>query len=147
MNKVDKVKYIIELEEQKSQLESNLAIVNEKINGERKECSHVFVDLGCKGLYPSTDDEYCCLLCGEIKKYDYNFEPESIIHAEKYLPQYDIMNDKQRLTKFEHIQTLAIGILKENPEMLNEELILRLNKLIQESISHDKNQYVKTLKK
>lgn len=59
-------------------------------------------------------------------------------HAEEYLLQYNIKDDEQCLVKFEHIQTLALGILKENPEMLNEELVARLNNLIQESISYNK---------
>lgn len=140
MNKVDKVKYIMKLEEQKEQLERNLAIINGKIDTEREECSHVSVDLGYYGLYPSTGDEYCCLLCGKGKNRDYYYEPRYMVHAEEYLPQYNIKDDEQCLAKFEHIQTLALGILKENPEMSNEELAARLNSLIQESISYNKDQ-------
>ena len=140
MNKVDKVKYIMKLEEQKEQLERNLAIINGKIDTEREDCSHVSVDLGYYGLYPSTGDEYCCLLCGKGKNRDYYYEPRYMVHAEEDLPQYNIKDDEQCLAKFEHIQTLALGILKENPEMSNEELVARLNSLIQESISYNKNQ-------
>lgn len=140
MNKVDKVKYIMELEEQKAQLERKLAIINGKIDTEREGCSHVSVDLGYYGLYPSTGDEYCCLLCGKGKIHDYYYDPRYMVHAEEYLPQYDIKDDEQCLAKFEHIQTLALGTLKENPEMSNEELVTRLNNLIQESISYNKNQ-------
>lgn len=140
MNKVDKVKYIMKLEEQKEQLERNLAIINGKIDTEREDCSHVSVDLGYYGLYPSTGDEYCCLLCGKGKNRDYYYEPRYMVHAEEYLPQYNIKDDEQCLAKFEHIQTLALGILKENPEMSNEELAARLNSLIQESISYNKDQ-------
>ena len=140
MNKVDKVKYIIELEEQKAQLERKLAIINGKINTQRENCSHVSVDLGYYGLYPSTGNEYCCLLCGKGKNRDYYYDPRYMVHAEEYLPQYDIKDDEQCIAKFEHIQTLALGILKENPEMTNEELVSRLNNLIQESIAYNKNQ-------
>lgn len=135
MNKVDKVKYLIELEEEKAQLERKLAIINGKINTQRETCSHVSVDLGYYGLYPSTGDEYCCLLCGMGKNREYYYDPRYMVHAEDYLPQYDIKDDEQCIAKFEHIQTLALGILKENPEMSNEELVSRLNNLIQESIS------------
>ena len=140
MNKVDKVKYIMKLEEQKEQLERNLAIINGKIDTEREDCSHVSVDLGYYGLYPSTGDEYCCLLCGKGKNRDYYYESRYMVHTEEYLPQYNIKDDEQCLAKFEHIQTLALGILKENPEMSNEELVARLNSLIQESISYNKDQ-------
>lgn len=140
MNKVDKVKYIMGLEEEKAQLERKLAIINGKINTEREACSHVSVDLGYYGLYPSTSNEYCCLLCGMGKNREYYYAPKYIVHAEDYLPQYDIKDDEQCIAKFEHIQTLALGILKENPEMSNEELVSRLNNLIQESISYNKSQ-------
>lgn len=140
MNKVDKVKYIIGLEEEKAQLERKLAIVNGKINTQREACSHVSVDLGYYGMYPSTGDEYCCLLCGMGKNREYYYDPKYMVHAEDYLPQYDIKDDEQCIAKFEHIQTLALGVLKENPEMSNEELVSRLNNLIQESISYNKSQ-------
>lgn len=106
-----------------------------KINTQRKTCSHVSVDLGYYGLHPSTGDEYCCLLCGMWKNREYYYDSRYMVHAEDYLPQYDIKDDEQCIAKFEHIQTLSLGILKENPEMSNEELVSRLNNLIQESIS------------
>ena len=52
----------------------------------------------------------------------------------------DIKDNKQCLDKFVHLQILTLGILKENPEMSNEELVSRLNNLIQESISYNKKQ-------
>ncbi len=140
MNKIDKFKYIMKLEEKKAQLERKLAIINRKIEIEREDCSHVSVDLGYYGLYPSTGDEYCCLLCGKGKNRDFYYDSRYMVHAEEYLPQYDIKDDKQCLDKFEHLQILTLGILKENPEMSNEELISRLNNLIQESISYNKKQ-------
>lgn len=140
MNKIDKFKYIMKLEEKKAQLERKLAIINRKIEIEREDCSHVSVDLGYYGLYPSTGDEYCCLLCGKGKNRDFYYDSRYMVHAEEYLPQYDIKDDKQCLDKFEHLQILTLGILKENPEMSNAELISRLNNLIQESISYNKKQ-------
>ena len=110
------------------------------INNQKETCSHVSVDLGYYGIYPSTGDEYCCLLCGMGKNSEYYYDPRYMVHAEEYLPQYDIKDDEQCLAKLEHIQTLALGILKENPEMSNEELVTKLNNLIQESISYNKNQ-------
>ena len=140
MNKVEKIKYINDLEMEKLILERKLAAINGKINTQRENCSHVSVDLGYYGLCPSTGDEYCCLLCGMGKNREYYYDPRYMVHEEEYLPQYDIKDDEQCIAKFEHIQTLALGILKENPEMSNEELVTRLNNLIQESISYNKNQ-------
>lgn len=151
MNKVDKIKYIIKLEEEKAKLERKLASVNECINVQKNTCSHVSVDLGYYGIYPSTGDEYCCLLCGMGKNREYYYEPKYMVHAENYLPQYDIKDNAQCLEKFEHIQILALGILKDEPDISNEELVSRLNTLIEDSIimsqDTDKNNGPKLIKK
>lgn len=98
-------------------------------------------------MYPSTGDEYWCLLCGMGKNREYYYDPKYMVHAEEYLPQYDIKDDEQCIAKFENIQTLALEILKENPEMSNEELVSKLNNLIQESISYNKkSKWSKTIK-
>lgn len=151
MNKVDKIKYIMKLEEEKVKLERKLASVNECINVQKNTCSHVIVDLGYYGIYPSTGDEYCCLLCGMGKNREYYYEPKYMVHAENYLPQYDIKDNAQCLEKFEHIQILALGILKDKPDISNEELVSRLNTLIEDSIfmsqDTDKNNGPKLIKK
>ena len=109
MNKVEKVKYIMKLEEQKEQLERNLAIINGKIDTERAEWSHVSVDLGYYGLYPSTGDEYCCLLCGKGKNRDYyyNFGNTFIMHY-TYQMIFDILffyiHLKNKYKQILHIQ-------------------------------------------
>ena len=151
MNKVDKIKYIMKLEEEKAKLEIKLASVNERINVQKNTCSHVSVDLGYYGIYPSTDDKYCCLLCGMGKNREYYHEPKYMVHAENYLPQYDIKDNAQCLEKFEHIQILALEILKDKPDMSNEELVFRLNTLIEDSIimtqDTNKNNGSKLIKK
>ena len=134
---MNKVKYIIGLEEEKAQLERKLALINGKINTQREACSHVSVDLGYSKyrwwilLFIMWNGKKSWILL-QSKIY--------MVHAEDYLPQYDIKDDEQRIAKFEHIQILAIGILKENPKMSNEELVSKLNNLIQESISYNKSQ-------
>lgn len=134
MNKVDKIKYIMKLEKEKAKLERKLAFVNKCINVRKNTCSHVSVDLGYCEIYPNTSDEYSCLLCGMGKNPEYYYEPKYVVHAENYLPQYDIKDNAQCLEKFEHIQMLALGILKDKPDMSNEELVSRLNTLIEDSI-------------
>lgn len=150
MNKVDKIKYAMKLEEEKVNLERKLNSVNKKIKVQGDNCSHISVDLGYYGMYPSTGDEYCCLLCGKGKNREYYYEPKYMVHAEDYLPQYDITDDGQCIEKFEHIQGLALEILKENPDMSNEELVSRLNTLIENSINTqdtNKNNGPKLIKK
>ena len=141
MNKIEKIKYINDLQMERLSLESKLATVNEKIEEEKNSCLHVSVNLGYYGLYPSTGDKYRCLICGKGKGDEYYCEPEYyIVHAEKYLPQFDIKNELQCDDKFLHIQILALGLLKENPNMTREELVDKLNNLIQESIAYKENQ-------
>lgn len=158
MNNLDEIKYIMELEEEKANLERELSLINDKIKGIndrikgiRNICSHVSVDLGYYGIYPSTGDEYCCLLCGMGKNREYYYEPRYMVHAKNYLPQYDVSDDSQCIEKLEHIQILALGILKQKPDMTNEELVSRLNTLIGAStvISQDidKNNSSKLIKK
>lgn len=134
MSKLDEVKCIIELEKEKSDLEGQLACVKKQINILRQSCSHIVVDLGYSGMHQNIDNKCYCLLCG-MKEKEYIYYPEYIVHAEDYLPEYDIKDDEQRIAKFELLRTLTIGILKDNPKISNQELVFRLNNLIQESTS------------
>lgn len=151
MKNIDKIEYIMDLEEVKAKLEKKLVSVNERINIQKRFCEHVCVDLGKHGIYPNDRDEYCCLLCGMRKNGEDCYELKYIVHAEKYLSQYDIKDDAQYLEKFEHIRLLALGILKEKSDMSNEELVSRLNTLIEDSITmsqdNDKNNNPKLIKK
>lgn len=135
MNSVEKIKNLRELEMQKFELEKKLAFINRNIKEQQMTCLHIDVNLGKYMLY----DRYCCILCGE-ENIEKDFEPEYIIHAENYLPQYDINDEKQCNNKFDHIQTLALGLLKDNPNMSREELVDKLNNLIQLSISFRESQ-------
>lgn len=147
MNNVEKIKYLRELETQKDELERKLVPITRNIQQEKNSCSHISVDLGCYGLYPSTGNKYRCLICGKGKSDEYFYETQYIVYAENYLPQYNIKNEQECDIKFDHIQTLALGLLKENPDMSREELVNKLNNLIQESISFRENENVHKLVK
>ena len=136
MNKIDQIKYGMKLDEEKAQLESMLAVVKNKINSQRKKCSHISVNLGSYNMYSTPDEESCCLLCGKGKNREFYYSPVNVVHAEDYLPQYNISDNRQCNAKFEHIQTIAIGILKDNPEMSNKELTDKLNDLIKKSLNY-----------
>lgn len=135
MNKIDKIKYIMDLEDRKSKLQRQISKISNEISEQKNSCSHISVDLGYYGLYPSTGDKYCCLLCGMGKNREYYYEPKYMVHAENYLTQYDIKDDSQCIEKLEHIQILALGILRDNPDMSDEELVSKLNDLIENSIA------------
>lgn len=137
MNNVERIKYIRQLEEQKANLEQQLNPVCRKIEEEKESCLHVAVNLGYYGICPSTGDKYRCLICGKGAGEEYFYEsyPGYVVHAENYLPQYDIKDEQQCNNKFDLIQTLALGLLKENPDMSRRELVYKLNNLIKKSIS------------
>lgn len=140
MNNIKKIQYIKFLEMKKNQLEINLENVNKDIKKQKDSCIHLGVNLGYYGLYPSSGNKYICLMCGKGKDGEYFAKPKYIIHAENYLTQYDIIDEEQCNEKFDNIQTLTLGLLKENPDMSIEELSLKLNNLIQKSISSKENQ-------
>lgn len=134
MNDIKKIKYLRELEEQKNNLQRQIDLINQNIEDQRKSCLHLGVNLGYYAQYPSTMNKYRCLLCGAGRDDDFFYVSNSV-DAEKYLPQYDVRNKSECDIKFDNVQKLAIEILKENPNITREELILKLNDLIQESIS------------
>lgn len=131
MSNIKKIQYFRNLKMQKSELERNLAFINRTINEQSDYCSHIGVNLGKFLLY----NRCRCLICGRRKEEITFLNPEHIINAENYLPQYDMQDDKQCDEKLDTIQTLALGLLKENPDMSSEQLVYKLNDLIQESIS------------
>ena len=56
-----------------------------------------------------------------------------MVHAEDYLANFDIGDEKQCNEKFDTLQTMALGLLRDNPSMDNLELTTRFNHLIEES--------------
>lgn len=147
MNIEKRIKYLQELKVQKEILERKLTPINKSIEKHQEMCSHININLGHCGIYPHTGDKYRCLICGKEKDDDFFVSPQYTIHAENYLPEYDIKDEEQCNLKFDLIQTVALGLLKENPDMPREELVIRVNSLIEESISLTKNQNGPTLSK
>ena len=147
MNKFERMQAIKKLEEEREILLRKLSKIDKKLKNEKEECNHISVDLGYYGIFPSTGDEYCCLICGKGKNREFYFEPQkNIVHAEKYLPELDITDDAQCTTKFECVQKLALSILREYPNLSDEELVDRLNSLIEKSIlSKENNKVIKLM--
>ena len=130
MNMKERLIYLQELNRQKIELERRLVPIKADIEKKQESCSHIHVNLGCCG-----HDKYLCLICGKENKDDFFVPPYYTIHAENYLPQYDIKDEEQCILKFELIQTVALGLLKEHPDISRKELIVNLNNLIGENIS------------
>lgn len=136
MNNIEKIKLIQNLEEKKLRLEKELDSIHNDILEVQEECEHVVVFLGYHGWCAITGEKYRCLLCGKEDIYEPNF----IIDAKEYLKNYDVKIEHQFNNKFDHIQTIALGLLKDNPDMTGKELLDKLNNLIQESIEYKENQ-------
>lgn len=141
VNMAEKIKIGRELESEQRKLSESLNKINGYIENQKDNCSHIFVDLG------RTHYRYRCLLCGKGRIENYVMEPKYIVYAEDYLTQYDIQDEEQCNEKFDNIQTLALGLLQDDPNMSREELCNRLNQLIQESIALRENDNTQKLVK
>ncbi len=127
-----KIAYVRMLETQRNALTEELACININIKQQEESCSHILVNLGNKGII---DNYERCLICGQQAEEGCVMAFELCVHAEDYLLKYDINDEIQCNEKFDAIQTLAFGLLRENPNMTREELTIKLNNLIQESIN------------
>ena len=130
MENVKKIQYIRELEIERAKLQSKLGSINTSISKEQSCCSHVFVGLTKYMSYGS----YRCIMCG-MEVNCANIGTQYVVRAENYLLQYNVLDAEQRATKFDHVRTLALGLLKDKPDMSRSELVAQLNNLICESIS------------
>lgn len=146
MNNFERIKKVRELEEQKAKIVKELDIIKKSIQEEKDKCSHITVDLGYYGYYPNPGNKHRCIICGKGKD-EYFYEPGYIVDASDYLTQYDIKDEKQCDIKFDHIQTIALGLLKFKPSMTRAQLVNELNNLIQESIAYKKTEAQKLEKK
>lgn len=124
--------------EEKEELKKELREVENKIENERKTCDHVVVCSGWNGPFQYRDTSFCeCLFCREQ-------DPEtkySVIDASYYdelrfshgdFPWY-------RNARMLKLQNVAYVMLKDNPEMTNEELVAAMK----EHIQKDNEEYKK----
>lgn len=115
--------------------------INSIIKRAEDNCGHeMIVNLGYDEFDCSTGSKCRCLICGKVKEGQSLDESKYIIHAENYLPQYDITNNEQCSHKYDLIKTLAYGLWEEKVYASEEEFVNELNNMIQESISLKKEQ-------
>lgn len=126
MNNIEKIEYICSLREEKNKLEIACTMKSKEIEEIENKCEHITVITRGKNEYLTS---FRCLLCG--KKL---VEPtEYLVYAMSYLSErYDEQNPLQSEEKFNMIQTLAIGILKDNPNMPIDNLVEILNSFTNE---------------
>lgn len=144
MGNIKKIQSIKELMDKKAELRSKLSTVNEQIEMEQGSCDHIDVNLG--NNKSTLNNIHRCLICGKGKN-EYFFDSKYIVHAENYLTNFDISDEKQCDDKFDILQIMALGIIKDNPSMDNLELTNRFNQLIEESITQKKENSTKNQEK
>lgn len=128
---IQNLKYNRELIKTKSRLEKELEMVNDKIKTKQESCNHIKVCIGWNGpfLYRDTSIDLCLLCCEDdpntkfrvIEAYDY--KKEEYDHGQ--LSSY-------REKRFEDLQQLTMNIMTENPSITEEQLIEKLNIIIEE---------------
>lgn len=128
MNNLERINYYHDLKYQKSAYMD----VSNLLKNFEENCLHVCVDLGYHGKFPSSNENYCCLFC-EKNNFFYSV---NVIHAENYLPEYNVNKYEDCNKKFKIIQELAIKILNEEPELTRSELTDRINNIIDEELSN-----------
>lgn len=126
MDNLEKIEYICSLREEKNKLEIACAMKGKEIEEIENKCEHITVITRGKNEYLLS---FRCLLCG--KKL---VEPtEHLVYAMNYLSErYDDQDPLQREEKFNMMQTLAIGVLKDNPDMPIDNLVEILNSFTNE---------------
>ena len=122
---VENVKYMMELYERRSYLLNKIRMLDINIDHIQMCCIHLGVDLG--------KDKCRCLLCGK----DLDKEKDEITHivdASEYMPSYNVEIDSMLSLKYDCIQTMALGLLKDREETSRKDLVNRLNNIINEAL-------------
>ena len=101
MNIEDGIKHSLMLQSKIAKLEEELASINEDNEKRQGSCEHIHVFLGYFD-FQYTMDRCRCLRCSKIEKSLY-YETKFIIHAEDYLPLYDVKDKAELNNKFESI--------------------------------------------
>ena len=125
------IKYNHELLKHNIRLEKELSMVIREIVIQQEACNHIKVCIGWNGPYQDRDTSfYTCLFCQKD-------DPDSqyrMIDATNYRKlkyshgEFEMAREKRLLD----IQSLALEIMRENPKIIETELVEKLNKIIAE---------------
>ncbi len=138
MNLEEKIVKSMDLQRIKEEKIRELKEVTALVQDIEDNCEHILVYLGCFD-FADTQGKCRCVMCGKMEESLY-YDPKYVIHAENYLPEYDTTTKEGCEAKFDAIQILARGFLRERPNQTLEELTTRMNSLIQESITYREEQ-------
>lgn len=136
MSKLNRLQYIMKLEEEKRKLERQKKNIDLEIKEYQDSCAHMYAHL----CYIGDDDDYVCrcVLCGkEVIALKSETEDESFIDAVLFLEQKILTwpNPKYSDIKYQYIQNFVFSILKEQPNISRKELFQQIKNLIKKNIS------------
>lgn len=129
MSEIEKISNTISLQEEKESLERKLLSINEKIKSSQSECSHVGVYMG-----NYVDGVSKCVLCNSKLNHEQMVDLASkglIIYAHNYLTH----ENSRYMKKFDTIQTMYLGLCKENKLASSEEIVSIFQEMINRSLN------------
>ena len=140
MNNIKKIEYARGLRDRKNELLRMVEDIKMRQFDHMEDCEHISVDQKAPDIFPHYGHHFRCLLCEK----HLGMRTPLFIDATHYLEDlYSDLIPNERDEKFDNIQTLALGLWRENPLMSQQELVDHVNTLI----SENKNEIANQLKK
>lgn len=127
------LKYNKELMKTKSRLEKELKMISEEIEKSQESCNHIKVCLGWNGPYQYRDTSiHLCLLC---RDYDPDTKYKTVDATNYKKLQYSHGEfERDREERLLELQELTMNMMMENPSTTEEEIVEKLNEIIQEDV-------------
>ena len=129
---ITKIRYNNSLFKKRVELENQIKAVDNLIKESRNQCDHIMIGLGYYGTFQYRDNTYIeCLFCREKLK-EYKSLNSKFIDATSYKVEVygDGFNQDDREKRLADIQSLYIEIIKENPNISEDEIINTIRKEI-----------------
>ena len=130
---IQHLKYSNELIKTQIRLVKEMNIINQELANQQESCNHIRVCLGWDGPYQYRDTSiFNCLLCWDIDPHN-NYKTVDATDYKKI--QYSHGEHRRyREGRLLDLHDLALSIIVENPSITEEELIEKLNNIIQSDI-------------
>lgn len=135
---ITNIKYNHELWKKKSELEKNLKWIEQELAKQQKTCNHIRIFFSREGydIKPGDFKLERCLFCGKQNL------PDSypLINASTYRRRFKRTFGEEATIKenIEILQELCVCLLKEDPDLTDEELIDKIEKEIEKDNEENK---------
>ncbi len=135
-NSIQKIRYNQELIKNKNRLERELKMIRLEMDKEEINCNHIEVILGTLDSCQVSH----CLFCQNVHLFN---ESTPRIDASNYMVERygNGFAENQRLGRLEEIQNLWVKYQIENPQLTEEELIIKINDTIKEETPKQLKKY------